>query len=73
MAALGDAPPGEIHALDVTDLQVKAVGASVTGSGALTFDNSDLTTFFRRSRSDGKLDLKVVGANALLDKLVAMG
>lgn len=73
MAALGDAPPGELHALDVTELKAKIAGAELTGSGAFTFDNTDLTTFQGVPAPTGKLDLKLVGGNTLLDKLVAMG
>lgn len=72
-AALGDAPPGELHALDLTELKVKVAGAELTGTGALTFDNTDLTTFQGMPVPTGKVDLKLVGANTLLDKLVAMG
>ena len=72
-AALGDAPPGELHALDLTDLKVKVAGAELTGTGSATFDNSDLTTFPGMPVPTGKIDLKLVGANILLDKLIAMG
>ena len=71
--ALGDAPPGELHALDLTELKAKIAGTELTGTGALTFDNSDLTTFQGIPVPTGKIDLKLVGANTLLDKLIAMG
>ncbi len=73
MAALGETPPGEIHALNLNALQAKIAGAELTGNGALTFDNTDLTTFQGVPAPTGKVDLKLVGGNALLDKLVAMG
>lgn len=73
MAALGDAAPGEIHALEVTELRAKAAGAELTGAGSFTFDNTDLVTFDGVPTPTGKLDLKLVGGNVLLDKLVAMG
>ena len=72
-AALGDAPPGELHSLDLTELKAKIAGAELTGTGALTFDNTDLTTFQGMPLPTGKIDLKLVGANTLLDKLIAMG
>lgn len=72
-AALGDAPPGELHALDLTELKVKAAGAELTGTGALTFDNTDLTTFAGMPVPTGVVDMTIVGANTLLDKLIAMG
>lgn len=73
MAALGEAPPGELHALDVTELRAKFAGAELTGTGAFTFDNSDLVTFGGAPVPTGKLDLKLVGGNTLIDKVVAMG
>lgn len=73
MAALGDAPPGELHSLDVTEIKVTLAGAELTGAGAFTFDNSDLTTFGGLPVPTGKLDAKLVGGNTLMDKLMAMG
>lgn len=72
MAAMGT-PPGEIHALTVNRLTVSIAGASLTGTGDFTFDNSDLTTFDGMPRPQGALDLTLTGGNALLDTLVAMG
>lgn len=71
--AEGAEPDGELHSLDVTQLQAKFAGAELTGNGAFTFDNSDLTTFDGMPAPTGKLDLKLVGGNALLDKLQTMG
>ena len=65
--------PGELHALDIKALQVKMVGADITGTGALTFDNTDTTTFAGVPAPTGSIDLKAVGVNGLLDKLMAMG
>ncbi len=73
MAALGDAPPGEIHALEVTELRATVAGAELTGAGAFTFDNTDLVTFAGAPAPTGKIDLKLVGGNTLIDSLVAMG
>ncbi len=73
MATLGEAPPGELHAFDLTELRAKVAGAELTGSGALTFDNSDLVKFGGMPVPTGKVDLKLVGGNGLLDKLVTMG
>lgn len=69
----GDTPDGELHSLDVTQIQAKIAGAELTGSGAFTFDNTDLVTFDGVPAPTGALDLKLVGGNGLLDKLVAMG
>lgn len=73
MDALGDIPPGELHALDVAELKVAAAGALLTGAGAFTFDNSDTTTYPGMPLPTGKIDLKLNGGNGLMDKLVAMG
>ncbi len=68
-----DAAPGQIHALDITELTVRALGAAVTGAGSFTFDNADLTTFDGMPAPTGKLDVKIVGASGLLDKLIQLG
>ncbi|MEP3332007.1 DUF2125 domain-containing protein [Sedimentitalea sp.] len=66
-------PPAEISALTINKLLVSLVGASVTGTGDFTFDNSDTTTMNGYPRPTGFIDLKLAGANALLDKLSSMG
>lgn len=73
MEAMGDQPPGELNSLDITEIRAKVAGAELTGNGALTFDNTDLETYGGMPAPTGKIDLKLVGANALMDKLVAMG
>lgn len=73
MEAAGTTPPGELNSLDVTELRAKIAGADLTGNGGFTFDNTDTTTFQGFPAPTGKLDLKLTGANALMDKLVAMG
>tara|TARA_R110002033_G_scaffold18585_8_gene48905 strand:- start:457 stop:1989 length:1533 start_codon:yes stop_codon:yes gene_type:complete len=65
--------PGELNALDVKDVTVEAAGAKLNGSGAFTFDNTDMTTFDGMPKPTGSLDLTLVGGNGLIDKLVAMG
>jgi hypothetical protein len=72
MAAAGDAP-GTLESLDMPALQLTIGGAELTGSGALTFDNSDRVTFGGMPAPTGKIDLKLVGGNGLLDKLIALG
>ncbi len=66
-------PPGELDELSINEFEVSAVGASLTGTGAFTFDNNDLETFGGIPAPTGAVDLKLVGANALLDKIVQMG
>lgn len=67
------AVPGELNALTLNKLELDAAGALLTGAGDFTFDNSDLLTFDGMPRPLGGLDLKLVGGNGLLDKLVDMG
>jgi len=72
-AAAMEVTPGELHALDINDLTLRAMGAAIAGKGAFTFDNSDTTTFDGMPLPTGKLDLTITGANALLDKLSQTG
>jgi hypothetical protein len=72
METSGEAP-GELNALEIKDVTVEAVGASLNGSGAFTFDNSDTETFDGMPKPTGGADLTLVGGNGLIDKLVAMG
>ncbi|MFV2035789.1 MAG: DUF2125 domain-containing protein, partial [Halocynthiibacter sp.] len=65
--------PGELYSLDLKELQVRIAGVALTGTGAFTFDNSDLESFDGVPRPEGSIDLKLVGANGLLDSLIAMG
>ncbi|AUC52823.1 hypothetical protein CDO87_06280 [Sagittula sp. P11] len=65
--------PGELNALTLSDLVVRAVGAEVLGEGSFTFDNTDLETFDGMPRPEGQVNLQVSGLNGLIDKLIAMG
>lgn len=65
--------PAELHALSLDTLEVSAVGAGITGSGAFTFDNTDLTMFDGLPRPVGEAAVRVTGANGVMDKLVEMG
>lgn len=73
MEAMGEAAPGELHALSLTEITARAAGAELAGSGELTFDNSDLVSFDGIPAPTGKIELSAKGGNGLLDKLVAMG
>ncbi len=70
---MGDEMPAELHTLDLNELRVALAGALLTGMGAFTFDNSDLETFDGLPAPTGTIDLTLVGGNALIDTLVAMG
>jgi hypothetical protein len=69
----GGMMPGELGSLALNHLLVQAVGAKLSGSGAFTFDNTDLATFGGVPRPEGSIDVEIEGANGLMDKLVQMG
>jgi len=71
--AEGAEPPGELTSMDLTQVLVKAAGAEVSGTGALTFDNTDLVTFQGVPKPTGSVTIDIKGANALIDNLIAMG
>jgi hypothetical protein len=65
--------PGEINSLTISDFEVTAAGASITGTGDFTFDNADLETYDGMPRPDGAINLQVAGVNGLIDNLIKMG
>ena len=65
---IAGSPPGALESLDIREVKVSAVGAELTGNGAMTFDNSTGTP-----KPLGTVDMQLVGGNALIDKLVGMG
>ena len=65
--------PGELHTLDIDELELTAAGTSLTGAGGFVFDNSDLMTWGGLPAPEGVIDLTLSGANTLIDNLVAMG
>ncbi|WP_291728995.1 DUF2125 domain-containing protein [Leisingera sp. F5] len=69
----GEEQPGELNALTVKQLQVTAAGAELTGTGDFTFNNEDLVSFDGMPAPSGEADLKLTGANTLIDKLIGMG
>ncbi len=69
----GKTQPGELNALTVKQLQVSAAGAELTGTGDFTFNNDDLTSFDGMPAPSGTANLKLTGANTLIDKLIQMG
>lgn len=65
--------PGELYALNIDALELDVAGARLTGKGDFAFDNTDLVTFNGLPAPEGKLNLKLVGGNGLLDKLIQLG
>lgn len=65
--------PATLYALNLNNLLVSAVGTRLTGTGAFTFDNNDLTTFNGLPRPQGDATFEISGANALIDNLLSMG
>ncbi|WP_245541146.1 DUF2125 domain-containing protein [Yoonia vestfoldensis] len=65
--------PFELSEVSLTDLDISVAGASVTGDGAFTFDNSDMVTFAPLPRPEGEVTVQINGLNGLLDNLVTMG
>ncbi|GGH27801.1 hypothetical protein SAMN05444007_104139 [Cribrihabitans marinus] len=68
-----DAAPGELQSLKINELLVSMVGARLSGTGDFEFDNSDLETYDGMPAPSGEANLQLVGANALIDKLIGMG
>ncbi len=65
--------PFKLYSLSLNELKLSAVGAELTGAGSFVFNNDDLETFDGLPAPDGSIDLKLVGANGLLDTLISMG
>ncbi|MEQ6249742.1 DUF2125 domain-containing protein [Sulfitobacter sp. HNIBRBA3233] len=65
--------PGEIERVTINDLTVDAVGAEVNATGDVAFDNTDKTTLPGFPKPVGEINIDLAGANALLEKLAAMG
>ncbi len=68
-----DSPPGELNAVTINELLVSAAGSKLSGTGDFTFDNSDLASFDGMPAPSGVANLKLNGANGLMDKLIQMG
>lgn len=72
-AMTGTDVPGELNAVTITDLTLRAAGAEITGDGAFTFDNTDVETFDGFPRPEGEVNLAINGVNGLIDNLIEMG
>jgi hypothetical protein len=72
--AMAAAPmPIEVNSVNLGDLTIAFGGAEVTGTGAFTLDNTDLTTIPGMPKPTGAVDLQLNGVNKLIDTLVSMG
>jgi hypothetical protein len=71
--AFGDAAPVDVLSMSLDDLRLSGLGVDLTGTGALTFDNSDLVTFDGAPAPEGTLAFAATGITALLDKAAAAG
>lgn len=67
-AAQAQLPPVQVESLNINKVQLSAAGADLSGTGAMTFDNS-----MGIPMPLGAVDLRLAGANKLMDSLVAMG
>ena len=65
--------PGALDAITLNAFALEAGGASITGEGGFTLDNTDMTTIPGFPRPQGEVNLAINGLNGLLDKLVQMG
>ncbi len=63
--------PAQLDSVNLNALIVDALGAKLTGNGAVTFehDENDPTAL----KPSGAVDLKLVGGNTLIDTLVSSG
>ncbi len=63
----------ELTGLTLNGMDISAAGAQLTGTGAFTFDNSDMTTFQGLPAPSGTASFQISGLNALIDNLIKMG
>lgn len=73
MSQMFGPPAIEIDEVTIENLRIAAVGAEVMAQGAMTFDWTDFQTIPGIARPEGKVTVNLNGANALMDKLSAMG
>jgi Uncharacterized protein conserved in bacteria (DUF2125) len=66
-------PPIDLVDATLTEMMFSGFGMTLGGSGALTFDESDLTTFDGFPAPEGKVSFQATGVNALIDRLAKSG
>lgn len=67
------APPGDVKSLSLDTFELSFAGASLTGQGAVDIDMSKPGLAPDAPAMVGEVNMQLVGANGLMDKLVAMG
>ena len=67
-SGMTEVQPPQPETLNITELSLRAIGAVVSGTGAFTFDNASGTPV-----PVGEATVSVQGANAVIDKLIALG
>lgn len=68
MAEMTDEVPGEVQSLALNSLLLSVLGAELTGSGDFSFNNASVPPV-----PSGLVNLRLVGANGVIDKLIATG
>jgi hypothetical protein len=69
----GSELPADIVSLDITGVEASAIGATVSGDGAFTFDSADTTTFPGFPRPQGEASVQMTGVYGVLEKLSQLG
>jgi hypothetical protein len=70
--AMGESPV-DLVSLNLTGLELAAIGAMITGEGAFTFDNADRTTFPGFPRPEGQASVRMTGLYGALAGLSQIG
>ena len=73
MQLSGNDVPAQLNELTINDLHVSAAGASASATGDFAFNNDDLVSFEGIPAPSGSAEVKVSGANGLIDKLIELG
>ncbi len=66
-------PEPELLSLTLSRFIMTGAGTETTGSGAFTFDNSDMESFDGLPRPEGRADFEASGIEGLIETLVSMG
>ena len=64
-----DGAPGQVESLAIEEMRLSLAGAELTATGDLTFAQDAAPM----PQPEGEIELRLVGGNALIDRLVQMG